>query len=197
MGIKKKVSARIFSEESLEDVKITIDKYLAPSVLGEDVFDVGRMIEKMNAVIKGHTYAKAAIELALWDAIGKALKIPTYKLLGGLYREKIPVVWILGIGKPDQMAAEAQKYVEEGFTTIKVKIGVNPQQDLQNAASIRTAIGDDPHIRVDAIKTLRKMEKYNLELIEQPAPRWDLEGMAQVAKALVNFTSPLMAFFLY
>lgn len=199
VGVGESAPVPIFSEESQEDVKTAIDKYISRFLIGEDIFNVEKLLEKMDKAVQGHSYAKAGIELALWDAMGKALKVPVYKLLGGLYREKVPVVWIIGIGTSEQMAEEAKEYVQKGFDSIKVKIGINPQQDIKNVAAVREAVGDDVKIRVDAnqgytsdvaIKTLRKMERYDLELIEQPVPRWDLKGMARVAKTL---DTPVMA----
>jgi muconate/chloromuconate cycloisomerase len=199
VGVGEAAPVPFFSEESQEDVKVAIDRYISRVIMGEDIFDIEKILEKMDKVIQGHSYAKAGIELALWDAMGKTLRVPVYKLLGGVYREKVPVVWIIGIGTPEQMAAEAKEYVEKGFNTIKVKIGIDPKQDIKNVAAIRDAIGDEAQIRVDAnqgytadiaIKTLKKMERYDLELIEQPVPRWDLSGMARVCKAL---DTPVMA----
>ncbi|MEM3704121.1 MAG: enolase C-terminal domain-like protein, partial [Candidatus Bathyarchaeia archaeon] len=199
VGVGESAPVPIFSEESQEDVKAAIDKYISRVLIGEDIFDIEKILEKMDKAVQGHSYAKAGIELALWDAMGKTLKVPVYKLLGGLYRENVPMVWIIGIGTPEQMADEAREYVNKGFSTLKVKIGIDPQQDVKNVAAVREAVGYGAQIRVDAnqgytadvaIKTLRKMERYDLELIEQPVPRWDLNGMAKVAKAL---DTPVMA----
>jgi len=199
IGFGEAAPLPIFSDETQEDIKIIIDNYLAPVVIGEDPFDMEKLLEKMDKSITGHTFAKAAIECALWDIMGKSVKKPVYKLLGGLYRDKIPVVWAVGLGNPSEMAEEAKKYVEMGFTTIKIKIGINPKKDLERVAAVRSAIGDGPSVRVDAnqgytadvaIKICRKMEKYDLELIEQPVPRHDLNGMAAVARAL---DTPIMA----
>jgi muconate/chloromuconate cycloisomerase len=199
VGLGEAAPVPIFCEESYEDAKIVIDKYLAPAIIGEDLFNLERITERMDMAIKGHKYAKAAIDLAIWDAMGKALDVPAFQLLGGLYREKIPIVWIIGVGKQEEMAAEAKQYIKKGFSNIKVKIGMNPKEDIQNVEAIRSAIGENPTIRVDAnqgysaataIKTLRQMEKYDLELIEQPVPGWDFDGMSKIAAAL---DTPVMA----
>lgn len=199
VGFGEAAPLPIYSDETQEGIKIIVDKYLAPILIGEDPFNIEKLLEKMDKTVVGNSFAKASIELAIWDIIGKSLQKPVYKLLGGLYRDKIQVVWALGIKKTDKMAEEAQKYVEIGFNTIKMKIGMNPEQDIKNVAAVRSAVGDEAKIRVDAnqgytadvaIKVCKKLEKYDLELIEQPVPRWDLDGMAKVAGVL---DTPVMA----
>lgn len=192
-GIGEAAPCHGLREETQEDMKVIIDSYLAPTILGKEAYDFESIISAMDFSVTGHTVAKSAIELALWDIMGKSLRLPTHALLGGLYRERVPVVWALGIGEAREMANEAREYVRKGFTTIKVKIGTNPERDLKNVSEVRNAVGSSIEIRVDAnqgytpdraIKVLRKMERYELELIEQPVAKHDLVGMARVAKAL-------------
>ena len=193
VGIGESAPAVVVSEESQGDVQITVERFLSSCAIEESVFDLEKISQKMSRAIPGHPHAKAALELSIWDAIGKVLDTPLYDLLGGKFRSAVPVAWAIGIGSEDEMVEEAKYYVSKGFRALKVKVGLGSDRDLVNLAAIRNAVGKTISIRVDAncgyssdqaLKILRKMEDYDLELIEQPLPRWDLEGLARVAGEL-------------
>src|SRR5690606_18616290 len=135
------------------------------------------------AVPKCNRFARTAVVIALHDLDGKALGVPVYKLIGGRYRDKVLVAQCVGVKDVEQALDDAQLYVEQGYRSLKVKIGADPEHDLTVVREIRHAVGDDIDIRVDAnqgyatavaIPTLVRMERYNLSLIEQPVPLWDL-----------------------
>jgi len=188
-----------YSDETQEGIIIALRKFLIPAILNEDPLNIAGILARMDAAISGHTFAKTAIDIALWDIAGKATKSPAYQLLGGLCREKISLTWCIGMGAMKDMVREAVDSVEKGFPTIKMKIGKDPEKDLQNVAAVRDAIGEGYKIRVDAnqgytrdvaVRTLRRMEKYELQLIEQPVNRFDLDGMAEITRAL---DTPILA----
>jgi muconate/chloromuconate cycloisomerase len=188
-----------YSDETQEGIIIALRKYLVPAILGQDPLEISSILGRMESVISGHSFAKTAIDIALWDIAGKAMKSPVYRLLGGLCRDRISLTWCIGMGTTEDMVKEALDSVEKGFTTIKIKIGRNAKKDIQNVAAIRDAIGDGCCIRVDAnqgytrdvaIRTLKKMESYDLQLIEQPVNRFDLDGMADIARTL---DTPILA----
>jgi muconate cycloisomerase len=139
--------------------------------------------------------------MALWDIVGKALGTPVYNLLGGKVRERVPLSYSIPFGTPEQMATFAVERVKAGHKTIKVKVGSeNGPRDIAAVRDIRDAIGPDIKLRVDgnmgwptakhAIRMIRAMEPWNLELVEQPLPAHDLDGMAEVRR---NIGVPLMA----
>lgn len=149
--------------------------------------------------IKGNRFAKSAIDVALHDLKAKALGISVRNLLGGEYRSRILMCQSIGIKEKSKVIADAIAYVEQGYKSLKIKIGLDPEADLELVKTIREAIGPEPMIRVDAnaaysaavaIPMLRKMEAYNLSLIEQPVPLWDLDGLRRVAEAL---DTPILA----
>lgn len=193
-GYGEATPTHYFSSESVEDVKSTIDAYLAPALEGSNPFDIVPAVATMDRAIKGHPMAKAAVEFALWDIKGKALGLPVYALLGGLVRDRVAANQGIGISTPEEMAAQAVEAVEAGYPVVKLKIGIDERQDLINVRAVREAIGDRARIRVDAnqayptdvaIKVLRRMDhEVDLELIEQPVAQWDLDGMARVCDAL-------------
>ena len=183
-----------FSGDSVESVKATIDHYLAPALLGANPLAIEAAVRTMDAAVKHQPYAKAAVEFALWDVAGKALGLPVHALLGGPVRDQVAANQGIGISTPEDMAQQALAAVEAGFGVVKLKVGLDPRQDLVNVRAVREAIGDRASIRVDAnqaypteraIKLLRRMdEAVDLELVEQPVAAWDLEGMARVCDAL-------------
>ncbi len=180
-------------EETPEATKTIIDGYLAPEIIGHDPFDLELIHARMDACLPRNLVAKAGIDLALWDVMGKSLGLPVYKLLGGLYESKVWVTYTLSIDTPENMAEQARLRVAQGYRTLVIKIGHDPEEDVERLRRVREAVGPRIKIRLDAnegyrpdqaIKTIRKMEPFDPEFVEEPVKRWDLDGMARVARAL-------------
>jgi L-alanine-DL-glutamate epimerase-like enolase superfamily enzyme len=187
-----------FGGETAEDVAVAI-KYFERHLLGRNPFEIEKILQLMDTVLPEHHFAKWGLDMALYDLKAKALKVPLYELLGGCYREKMPLGWAVGIGSTQSMVDDAVNGLKKGFKAIKVKIGNDPVTDIRNVKAVRDAIGPDVPLRVDAnqgytpdmaVRALRKMERYDLQLIEQPVPAWDLRGMSKIAKSL---DTPIMA----
>lgn len=188
--------------ECQETVVATLHNYIAPMLLGEDPFNLEKIWMKMNSKGGGGGYihAKAGIDIALYDIMGKALGVPVNKLIGGLCVERFPIIgYYVGIGPIEQMVKEAKKLTAAGHKGLRVKIGLSVEKDIEVISSIRDALGDKIFIRVDAnqaympyqaIKLIKALEKYDIELVEQPTPWYDLRGMAEVARAV---DVPIMA----
>jgi L-alanine-DL-glutamate epimerase-like enolase superfamily enzyme len=200
LGVGEAAPLPIYSEESVETVKFTIDRYLAPAIIGMNPFDLGRILVRFDQVIKGNPVAKAGMEYSLWDIMGKALEVPLYQLMGGLYREEVPLsIHSIGIGKTKKVVEEAVAKVESGMSLIKLKIGLDPLQDVKNLKAVREAVGGDIGLYVDAnqgysraaaLKTLRRLEEFDLLRIEQPISKYDVSGMAEICRAI---DTPIMA----
>lgn len=174
---------------TLEALVSTVENYFAPALKGVDPFDIEVIHEKMNKAVYGFHFAKAAVDIACYDIMGKFLKLPVYNLIGGRYREKVPVTWCLGIDNIEKNVADAKKAVQNGYRAIKMKVGQDSSFDIERVKALREAIGDKVAIRIDAnqgykpkeaIKTLKKMEKYELQCVEQPVNKLDLKGLAEV-----------------
>ncbi|HWU36360.1 MAG TPA: enolase C-terminal domain-like protein [Candidatus Acidoferrum sp.] len=181
------------SEETPESTKPMIDHYLAPVVIGEDPFDIERIHRKMDAVVPRNLIAKCGIDLALWDVMGKAVGQPVSKLLGGIVDPKILCTYTLSIDTPERMAEQALFRRGQGYRTLVVKIGRDPESDIERLRLVREAVGDEVNLRLDAnevyfpdqaIGIIRRMERYHPEFVEEPVRRWDLDGMARVARAV-------------
>jgi L-alanine-DL-glutamate epimerase-like enolase superfamily enzyme len=123
--------------ESQETVMGIIAHHLYPKVLeGEDPFNIDPIHFKMDKVVYGNTVAKAAVDYAIHDIMGKALNVPLYKLLGGKFCDKVPTRASVGIDDPDQMAIKAKHIHELGFGGIKMKVGLEPLIDIERVKAM-------------------------------------------------------------
>ena len=172
-------------------------KWLVPGLLGMDPFETEAIWERMDFIAPTYSMAKAAIDMALWDIMGKSLDMPVHRLMGGSKPEKIPNVGLIGIDEPEVVANVAEGFVKEGYHGIRLKIA--PGRDVDCVAAVRDAIGGGVDLRVDcnqgyrtaeAVKMIREIEPYGIEFVEQPTVWWDFNGMAEVAMAV---DTPLMA----
>jgi L-alanine-DL-glutamate epimerase-like enolase superfamily enzyme len=182
--------------ETQEAIYITIKKYFAPLLIGMDPFDIGLVIERLEGFNQGRTgflCAKAAIDTALYDIMGKAANRPIAKLLGGVHRTQFKVSRSLGVKTPTEMAQDAIRLKSLGYAMLTIKVGFEVKEDIDRVAAVRDAVGANYPLEIDvngaynvevAIPTLRKMERYGIEAIEQPVPWWDLQGMKEVRIAL-------------
>lgn len=173
-------------------------KLLGNAIKGTDPMDIEKIYALIDRTISHNPSAKAAIDIAVHDLIGKITGQPLYKVLGG-YDDCFKTDMTVGIDEPDIMANKAREAVSDGFTTIKTKVGTGLKEDVERIKSIREAVGDNIKIRVDAnqawspkeaLIVIDKIAKYNIELIEQPVPAYDLRGLAEVTK---NSVIPIMA----
>lgn len=187
-----------YSEESQAGSAAAVRGDFAPMITGEDPFELEKTVKSMDLVL-GHHCTKAAVETALWDIIGKKLNVPVYKLIGGRYYDKLPVAGIVMLGTPEQMAAEAKRLTGLGHKTLKIKGGLGIERDISSFIATRDAVGPNIKVRIDveetytpkmAIKMIKAIEPYDPELVSQPVPRFDIEGLRMVRKAV---STPILA----
>ncbi len=192
-GLSDSVTSIPFGYEDVGTMMYIIQSYLLPAIIGMDSLDIEAIETKMRKATPGHPMAKAAINIALHDLNAKQLGIPVYQLLGGKYHNTIPFIGAVGISDTERMVKEAHDFVQSGCKTIKMKVGIDPQTDLERVREIRRVIGSEINFRIDAnqgcnlteyLPTFRKMENYDLEFIEQPLPVWDLDGYQKLCAAL-------------
>ena len=183
--------------ESVETVVKILDR-IAPRLIGECPLRIEQNVELMDSLISGNPAAKAAIDMALHDILGKTACKPLFMLMGG-YRTQVLTDITLSIKSPKEMARDAAKAVKKGFKALKVKVGVNPTEDLERIKRIREAVGETIELRIDAnqgwtpkqaIEVLNKMEKFNIQFAEQPVPAENLKGLTEVKR---NSPIPIMA----
>jgi L-alanine-DL-glutamate epimerase-like enolase superfamily enzyme len=185
------------TKEPQEAVKFIIDRHMGPHLLGLDPLDVERCMDliRWRTSRGANRFSASAIDLALYDIVGKALNAPVSTLLGGRYTDRVLASIEVPRGTPDKMAEHSLEYFEQGIRGIKAKVGSDPERDALALKEIRGALGDEISLRADAnggytvqeaIKLCKLAEKYGvgLELLEQPVPTHDLDGMARVVNAV-------------
>jgi len=152
----------------------------------------------MDRAIKGYPYAKAAVEFAAYDLAGRQCGLPVHRLLGGAVRRRIPVTHSIGLLDFAEAEREAAQVAREGIRTIKIKVGVDPDRDVEMVRRVRAAVGPGIALCVDAnqgyrtpgeaIRTFRRMEPHDLIYFEQP-----VEGIARLAEVARAIDAPVMA----
>ncbi|WP_083579375.1 muconate/chloromuconate family cycloisomerase [Sphingobium scionense] len=173
--------------ESVETIKSIADIYLAPVLIGQRATDMAVLRARMDEAAFGNSFAKAGLEMALWDLIGHTLEQPVHALLGGKVRDSLNVAWPLATGDPRQEIDEALAKLEAGeASAFKLKMGaVELKQDVARACEVTLALRDragirvDPNERwteVDALWAIPRLAEVGVEMIEQPLPREDLDG---------------------
>ena len=189
-----------WSEESAESVQVVLERYVAPWLVGRDAAGIEPLRIEMARRVQGNPFARAAVEMALWDLNGRALGVPVHRLLGGRVRERVPLSWSLAVGGLEAELEEAREKVALGHRIFKIKTAAHPLRvDVERVRRIRETVGPGVALRVDAnqgwdrptaLAAVRALEPYGLDFIEQPLPRWDLDGMAELAR---RSPTPIMA----
>jgi muconate cycloisomerase len=184
--------------ESTATVQLVVQRYLGPAAVGVAVGNIGLLHQRMDAAVKGYPYAKAAMDIAAYDLAGRACGLPVHALLGGAVRDAIPVTHSIGLMAVEEGEREAANVAAEGIRTIKIKVGVDPARDVEMVRRIRAAVGPGVALCVDAnegyrtpgeaIKTIRRMEAFDLIYAEQP-----VHGIARVAEVARAIDTPVMA----
>jgi muconate cycloisomerase len=175
-----------------------INDILAPALLGCDPCAIASLHSVMDKAIKGYPYCKAALDMAVYDLAGKALGVPAYQLLGGRYRQRVTVAHSIGLMEIEKAVQEAVQVKGEGIKTIKLKGGQEPKRDVELVKEIRSAVGPEIRLAVDAnqgyptpkvaVQTIRAMENYGIHYMEQP-----VEGIDAMALVAESVQTPIMA----
>lgn len=198
MGEGTTIGGLSYGDESPEGMKLAIDNYCSPLLIGQDAENPARLMARLRAHVVGNHFAKNAIETALLDAAGQRMGQPLSTLLGGRLRDTLPVLWTLASGDTDRDIEEARAMIEAGrHNAFKLKIGKRAlADDVAHVAAIKKALGGTVSIRVDvnqawdavsAARGISMLADAGVDLIEQPLRHSDRRGMARLTR------SPLMA----
>lgn len=177
--------------ESVETMNLVIEKYVSPLLIGESPVYIDRILQVINRKIRANPFAKATVEMALFDALGKLYNTPVHQLLGSLYQDKVPVRWALASGTEDGDIEEAKNYVSAGqYVNFKTKSGKeapieDAKRNIRIAEGIRgvSSIGIDPNGSWDRITTIKWMNSFfeaGIDFLEQPLAPNDIEGAAML-----------------
>ena len=177
------------------EVVLAVIRSLEPLVLGEDPFAIERIGKRIEVVgtwhhVKATSPGIAAVEMACWDVVGKVCGQPLVNLFGGRVRDQVEFFWYLSRKSPAEVAADAQAGAKAGFRAFYLKVGSdNPNDDVERVEALRDGAGPDALIRVDAneawssaaaVRIVRELERFGLELVEQPVSGRNLAEMAYV-----------------
>ena len=188
-----------FYGETMEGMLANIRAHLAPALLGEDPLNITRCNQVMHHALPHHWCSFSGVDMALWDLKGKALGVPIYQLMGGKVRDGVDLMGFVHHDTPERMGELANAELDEhGYGVLKMKIGLDPREDVKRYRAVAEAVGDRAVIQVDgnigytisqALPALTEMERIGaLGAIEQPVER--IEDMAEIARRLAT---PVMA----
>ena len=161
--------------------------------MGKDPLQLGPLFNALHEAVPGYTRHKAGIELGLYDLVSKAYNVSLSTLLGGGNRDLIPVLKMLSLGTPTEMAETASKYIGEGYRHLKVKLGTGLDGDFERFKSVRSVVGPDVTLTVDfngaydaatAIRVIACLAPQGLAMVEQPVQGSDPKAMAEVKRAV-------------
>lgn len=175
--------------DTLTSCRQILQEVICPALRGQSFENWEELLKKLKETIQGNTPAKAAVEIALYDARRKWFQVSLCQLLGGKPR---PVMtdYTISIGQPEAMIAQAKKMVSEGFTDLKIKLGRQPlKEEISTVEAISDAVGSNIDLRLDinqdwtVKKTMIAIDQWhqadlNIAFIEQPLPAQDLAGMS-------------------
>jgi len=157
-------------------------------IVGKDPLAIDDLLRLIGPIVHSNPSTVAAFDMALHDILGKVAGLPLFRLLGGT-KSTFETDITTGLDTPEKMAAEAKSYADLGYRTLKVKVGLDPDEDVVRMTAVRDAVGPKIAIRIDAnqgwavpqaIHALRKMAPLNIQLCEQPVRAADIAGMRAV-----------------
>ena len=199
VGLGEATLSPRWSGETSPGCVAAIEGLIGPALLGEDPTALSRLRNKIDGTIRHNPFAKAAIEMALWDIAGKAVNQPVYQLLGGKVSETLPMKMVVGAFAVPQAVALAERFLEWGATCLKVKVGLDPREDIARVRAVREAAGPTIPIGIDAnqgwdLATARhclgEMAACDLLFAEQPVPTTDPHDLVRLR---ADTAVPIMA----
>ena len=190
------ISPGHFVADTTQSMVAAIKEIYGPALVGKSIFDIEGINEMFYSRLAGNPAARAVLDIAVRDAMGKALNTPLHNLIGGCCQPRIPLEWSVSMADDVQtMVAESKRAVDEfGIRVLCLKMADRRglRQDISNFETVRRAVGDDVMIGIDpntgwtladTLTAVRELKKMGLGYIEQPIARRDLQGMAEVRRA--------------
>lgn len=190
-----------YGEESPESIKVNIDTYITPMLVGQNPTFPAMLMASVNGHIQGNRFAKCAIETALYDNQAKRLGQPLSELFGGRVRDSLPIAWTLASGDTAKDIAEAERVLEmRRHNIFKLKIGLRSvKDDVAHVATIKRALGDMASVRIDAnqawsvteaLEGMAMLADAGVDMVEQPIIASDKAGLQRLTQANII---PIMA----
>ena len=203
-GQIRPISPGHFMPDTVHSMVGAITDIYGPKLIGKELLDIEPALTMFDQALPANANARAALDHALHDAIGKALKLPVYQLLGGLCQDSIPLEWSVSMADvPGKMVEDAERAIRDyGIRTLCLKAGGKAgwQRDVNNFIAVRKAVGGEIAIGVDpnegwtvseAIRAVHELAPHRLDYLEQPVKRQNIAGMAAIRSRMNGI--PLMA----
>ncbi|MBP1989435.1 mandelate racemase/muconate lactonizing enzyme family protein [Paenibacillus eucommiae] len=178
-------------------IQAVVEKEFTPFLIGRDPMELESILHQLEEYSVNWKqiayYGLAGVEMALLDLRGKILNTPVYNLLGGKCKSEVEFAGYIFIDTPQKNVEEALAFTSRGYRELKLKVGRDVDLDVERVKAVREAVGPKIKIRIDpnqnwsvptAVRAIRRMEKYDLQMVEQPTPYHDVEAMAAVARAV-------------
>jgi len=189
----------VITGETMGSMVATIE-YIKPFIVGKNIEEFETILSLIQTVILQNSTAKSALEIALYDLKAKAEKQPLYQMLGGT-QTKFKTDITISMDEIEKMVDDSLKAVALGYETLKVKIGDNPQKDIERIKAISASVGSSIALRLDAnqgwsarqsVEVIQTLEKAGIiaEFIEQPVKADDIEGLKYIKERV---QTPLLA----
>lgn len=168
-------------------------EHFRPTVEAHSPRQIAAIMSGLDAAMRGASQAKAAIDCALHDLVARQLNVPLCDLLGGAVRTSVPVLRIVAIKTPKEMAEASQKLVDKGYNYLKIKVHGEVEEDVARLKAIRKQVGPKVHLTIDAnqsytpkdaIAAINRMADCNIDLVEQPVPVGDYRGLKLVTDSV-------------
>ena len=181
---------RQITGETPESVLQICEEFIKPRLKKSDPLRIALLSEKLKPELDNYPSALAMVDIALYDILGKVAQLPIYKLLGG-FRTRMKTSITIGIMPLDETIAKAKEFVGRGFKALKIKGGINVEEDIEKILKLREKLGPKIELRFDAnqgyieqevIRFVENTRTAKLELVEQPTPRKDFELLGRITQ---------------
>ncbi len=178
----------LITGDTQESMVYAIKNIIAPKLIGHEITELNTLLHLNETALQKNTSAKAVIDIALHDLFAQKCNIPLYQLLGG-HKDSINSCITVSVKNIDEMVKDALTLVNAGFKIIKIKVGLDPIEDIKRIQAIKEALGNDIQLLVDAnqgwdvkdaINVINKLEPYTIALIEQPIKAHDLTNLKHI-----------------
>ena len=198
-GVGEATLAPRWSGETSPGCVAVVRDLLDPALRGSDALDVNACRGLIEGALRLNPFTKAAVEMAIWDIAGKAAGQPVCRLLGGRLRDELPMKMVVGAFPVDRAVALAQRFLDGGAHHLKVKVGLDPEEDVARVTAVRELAGPDIGLSIDgncgwsvsvACRTLPRLEAFDVRLAEQPIRAHDV---ADWSRLRASTSIPLMA----
>jgi muconate cycloisomerase len=179
-----------FTDETPASVMAIFQEAIADQLIGQDPTQIAALEATLDRTISGNLTARGAVNMALYDIVGKVYNIPVHTLLGGRRHPKLPLLFGVSSGTPEETVAAIEEQIEKGCRCFMIKMGALPIADeIKRMIAVKERFSDRIRIIIDAnqgwevaeaMAFLDGINSYRPDLIEQPIQRWDTDGLKQI-----------------